>query len=72
MNQEYRAIPYVFCCHRDGAASGGCYGPWPRALCLVGIVYYVGQNLAVWDILAIMRSKPSPLRASSLVLGLAG
>lgn len=56
----------------DGAASGGCYGPWPRALCLVGIVYYVGQNLAVWDILAIMRSKPSPLRASSLVLGLAG
>lgn len=90
MNQEYRAIPYVFCCHRDGAASGGCYGPWPRTLCLVGIVYYVGgtllqqltthdsraekplQNLAVWDILAIMRSKPSPLRASSLVLGLAG
>lgn len=45
MNQEYRAIPYVFCCHRDGAASGGCYGPWPRTLCLVGIVYYVGGTL---------------------------
>lgn len=34
----------------DGAASGGCYG---RALCLVGIVYYVGgtflQQLTTHD-----------------------